>query len=112
MDLKQISNVRRAVSRAKNAGCRVRYSDFVRRSALEWLRAGQGPAEIAERTGIGLQTLMRWSGSAVGDDSRRLDPATTAKTPATGEISVEFANGARLMCPSVDLLVKMLEFFR
>ena len=110
MDSKQIASVRRAISRAKNSGGRVRYSKFVKDTVTAWIRSGESPAEVSSTVGIGLQTVTAWS-SDVENKFRQVqvlqaDPMSNRRPSAT------LANGVRLTSPSIDLLIETLERFK
>ncbi len=110
MNSNLVSKVRRAVTRSRRAGGRMRYPQLAQRAAVRWLGKGHSPATIAEATGIGVQTLTRWSQSMSGD-FRRVSKMAVAQ-PASTEISVEFANGVRMIYGSLGQLAETLEFFK
>ena len=110
MDSKQIASVRRAISRAKNSGRRVRYSKFVRDTVTSWITSGESPAEVSSMVGIGLQTVTAWS-SDVENKFRQVQVLQT-EPMSTRRLSARLANGVRLSSPSIDLLVEALERFK
>ena len=114
MDPKQFSSVRRQVTRAKNAGGRIRYSESVRRAVLDWVRSGVPPIEVSELTGLPLQTLLRWSSVSADEFRRVAAPISSAASSSflVGDITVEFASGLRLSCPSIGLAIEALELFK
>ncbi len=109
MNPKQIAAVRRVVSRAKNSGNRVRYSEFVKETATMWLRDGESPSEIAAMVGIGLQTLTKWADD-VEDNFRKV--CVAAPGPSNPEVTATLSDGVRIVSPSIEQLIEALEFFK
>jgi hypothetical protein len=106
---KQIGVVRRAVSRAKNASGRIRYSAFVRETVGSWMSAGESPSVIEASVGIGIPTLMRWSeGSA--NKFRRIEVTPELQPPL--KFIVIIPSGVELSAPSVAQLIEVLERFK
>lgn len=109
MNSKQISSVRRAISRARNAGGRLRYSAFVKNTVTSWITSGQSLSEISALIGIGPQTLMAWS-IGIENKFRMLD--VTADQPIAQTVAVTLSNGVEISCSSIDLLIDTLERFK
>ena len=110
MDLKQIASVRRAISRARNSGRRVRYSKFVKDTVTSWIASGESPNEVASTVGIGLQTVTAWS-SNVENRFRQIQ-VLQSEPMSNRRLSATLANGVRFTSPSIDLLIETLERFK
>lgn len=93
MDAKQIGKILMSVSRAQNSGGRVRYSPFVRREIEQWLQASESAEAVAEKSGIGLETISRCS-EEINADFRRVD--VKSETPFKSKIVLRFENGVRI----------------
>lgn len=110
MDSKQIASVRRAKSRARNSGRRVRYSKFVKDTVTSWIASGESPNEVSSTVGIGLQTVIAWS-SDIENRFRQVQVFQTDPT-LSRRVRATLANGVRLSSPSIDLLIETLERFK
>ncbi len=110
MDSKQIASVRRAISRARNSGHRVRYSKFVKDTVTAWITSGENPSEVSSTVGIGLQTVIAWS-SDIENRFRQVQ-VLEAEPMSNRRLSATLANGVRLSSPSIDLLIETLERFK
>lgn len=109
MDAKQIGKIRMSVSRAQNAGRRVRYSPFVRREVERWLRAGKNAEAVAEKTGIGLQTISRWS-EQVTSDFQRVE--IKSQNSSSQKLMLRFENGVRISTPTTELMIEILKVLK
>ena len=109
MDAKQIGKIRMSVSRAQNAGPRVRYSPFVRREIEQWLRDGESAETVAEKSGIGLQTVSRWS-EAITADFRHID--VKSEGPLKSTLVLRFESGIRISAPTAELMIEMLKVLK
>jgi hypothetical protein len=98
-----------SVSRAQNVGRRVRYSSFVRREIEQWLRAGERVETVAEKTGIGLQTISRWS-EQINSDFRRVE--IKSQSPSSQKLILRFENGVRISTPTTELMIEMLKVLK
>jgi len=106
MDGKQLSKIRMSVSRARNAGTRIRYSPFVREMIAKWLSAGESADLIAEQTGIGLQTILRWS-EPVDSSFQHID--VKPEKSSSQKLILRLENGVRISAPTAELMIEMLE---
>jgi hypothetical protein len=109
MDAKKISKIRMSVSRAQNAGSRVRYSPFVRREIEQWLRAGESAETVAEKTGIGIQTISRWS-EQITSDFQRVE--IRSQSSSIQKLMLRFENGVRISTPTTELMIEMLKVLK
>lgn len=105
MDAKQVGKIRMSVSRAQNSGGRVRYSPFVRREVEQWLQAGESAEAVAEKSGIGLQTISRWS-EEITTDFRRVDVKSEGSFKL--KLVLRFENGVRISAPTTELMIETL----
>ena len=110
MAANKISDIRRAVSRLRNSGGRIRYSTFVRGEVLKLLRRGQSVTALADETGIGVPTLMRWS-SEIEPGFRSLKVSKSPKPPEVSVVAT-FSDGLHLEAASVAQLISVLERLR
>lgn len=104
MDSKQVGKIQMSLSRTRKAGGRGRYSGAVRATVSEWLRLGENPAAIAKKTGIGIQTLFRWSEAPVSE-FRRVE----VRPKCENEVTARLSNGIRISSPSLELMIRTLE---
>lgn len=109
MDAKTIGKIRMSVSRAQNAGARVRYSPFVRSAIEQWLRTGESAETVAETSGIGLQTISRWS-EQITSDFQRVE--IKSHNSPTQKLILRFENGVRISTPTTELMIEMLKVLK
>ena len=109
MDAKQIGKIRMSVSRAQNSGGRVRYSPFVRREIEQWLREGERVESVAEKTGIGLQTVTRWS-EEITSDFQRVEIKSLG--PAAPKLTLRFESGVRISTPTAEQMLEILKVLK
>ena len=83
------------------------YPDDFRREALQMLRAGRSPRELAEALGVSEQTLRNWRRQDQRDHGERDDGLTTDEREELRRLRRE---NARLM-QERDLLKRAAAFF-
>lgn len=110
MNTKQVGSVRRAISRARGAGSRVRYSKFVKDTVTSWLRDGESPSEVSMMIGIGQETLIAWSKD--GENTFRKVQVSLDPPILNARASARLTNGVRVIAPSIQILIETLEFFK
>jgi transposase-like protein len=106
MDAKKIGKIRMSVSRAQNSGSRVRYSPFVRNAIEQWLRGGENVAQVADKTGISFQTILRWS-EQIAPDFQRVE--IKSQNSLSQALVLRLENGVRISAPTADLMIEMLK---
>lgn len=83
------------------------YPPEFRREAVQMLRAGRTPKELAKSLGVSEQTLRNWRRQEQGDRHERVDVATSAELEELRQLRRE---NARLK-QERDLLKRAAAFF-
>ncbi len=104
MKSKQVGKARMSITHMRSPGGRGRYSGAVRANVSAWLRSGESPTVIAEKTGIGIQTLIRWSEASVSGFRR-----VNVQPKPESEVTARLSNGIRISSPSIELMIRTLE---